>query len=416
MSLKLDIEGPFRRHYAEQVAVLSRVVGLHNLALVEDAVQNALLKALDIWPRNGQPDNPSGWLFKVARNEVRMMLRAGQNQQGLLQRYSLDLLETETEKAQATFVGEVRDDLLRMMLVVCDPQLPEASQIAFALKVLSGFSVREISHHLFANEESVYKRLQRARSVLAAQSHDILDLKAEAVVDRVGSAHQVLYAIFTQGHLSTSADKALRSDLCDEAIRLATTLAEHPLGAKPRSFALLALMHLVRARFPARFAPTGGLVLLEEQDRSLWDQAHIHTGLHWLERSATGTEFTRYHAEAGIAAEHCLSASFQDTRWDRIVSHYETLAEITESPVHRLNHAVATAELHGAETGLELLQTITPPTWLEGSYLWVTVAADLHIRTGKLEQGLALRDQALSLAPNAAIRDAIARRLGAKLA
>ena len=396
--------------------MLSRIVGLNNLALVEDAVQNALLKALDIWPRNGQPDNPSGWLFKVARNEVRMMLRTGQNQQRVLQRYGPDLLETKAAKAPAAFEGEVRDDFLRMMLVVCDPQLPKASQIAFALKVLSGFSVREISHHLFANEDSIYKRLQRARDILAAQSQDILDMEPKVVASRVDSVHAVLYAVFTLGHLSTAPDTGLRADLCDEAIRLATTLAEHPRGASPRSFALLALMHLVRARFPARFVPTGGLVLLEEQDRALWDQGHIHTGLHWLERSATGAEFTRYHAEAGIAAEHCLSPSFQDTRWDRIVAHYETLAGITESPVHQLNHAVATAELRGAEVGLALLQTIAPPTWLEGSYLWVTVAADLHIRTGKLEQGVALRDQALSLAPNTAIRDAIARRLGAKLA
>lgn len=410
MTSTSELEHSFRRSYTEQVAVLSRLVGMHNIDLVEDAVQNALLKALDIWTRQGRPENPSGWLFQVAKNEVIMALRSNRHRQNLLEQHGRDLLASEAEVSPVTFEPEVRDDVLRMMLAVCDPAVPAPSQVAFALKVLSGFSVREISLHLFISEESVYKRLQRARRTLKKQDREITDLHPSAVANRSNSVHSVLYALFTRGHLSTSQNENLRADLCDEAIRLATILAQHPLGAGPKCFALLALMHLVRARLPARVGPTGGLILLENQDRSLWDQAQIHTGLTWLAKSASGDEFSRFHAEAGIAAEHCLAASFSDTRWDRIVSHYEALERVSKSPVHRLNHAVAKAECSGPKEGLAILQSTSPPTWLEGSYLWIAVSADLHQRCGLLEKALALHQQALALAPNSAIREALGRR------
>ena len=194
--------------------------------------------------------------------------------------------------------------------------------------------------------------------------------------------HAVLYLLFNEGYLSAHAEEAIRRELCDEAIRLATLLAEHPVGAVPETFALLALMHLHAARLGARLDGLGGLLLLEEQDRSLWDRERISVGLQWLARAASGEVFTRFHAEAGIAAEHCLAPSFAETRWNEIADLYAMLERIAPSPLHTLNRAVAVAEWRGPEAGLALLEDLAPPSWLAGSYLWEAVLADLHRRAG----------------------------------
>jgi RNA polymerase sigma-70 factor (ECF subfamily) len=221
----------------------------------------------------------------------------------------------------------------------------------------------------------------------------------------------VLYLLFNEGYLAAQGEEAIRRELCEEAIRLATLLGEHPVGAVPESFALLALMHLHAARLDARVDGAGGLLLLEEQDRSRWDRDRIQLGLQWLARGASGDLFSRYHAEAGIAAEHCLAPSFRQTRWQEIAELYAMLERIAPSPLHTLNRAVATAEWRGPEAGLALLRGLEPPGWLVGSYLWEAVAADLHRRAGKLEQARSHRARALDLAPTQAIRDLLGRRL-----
>jgi RNA polymerase sigma-70 factor (ECF subfamily) len=220
----------------------------------------------------------------------------------------------------------------------------------------------------------------------------------------------ILYVLFTEGYLSSHADGAIRREFCDEAIRLATELASHAVGAVPETFALLALMHLHAARASARQDASGGLVLLEEQDRSLWDAKEIELGLGWLARSVEGATFSRYHAEAGIAAEHCLAPTFAETRWERIVACYELLEHLAPSPVHTLNRAVALAELRGPQAGLKLLEGLAPPSWLAGSYLWAAVLADLHRRAGNAARAKQHRAIALASAPSAAVRAALERR------
>ncbi len=221
----------------------------------------------------------------------------------------------------------------------------------------------------------------------------------------------MLYLLFNEGYLSANAELAIRRELCNEAIRLAALLAEHPVGAVPETFALVALMHLHSARLAARGDPTGGLLLLEEQDRSLWDRESMGLGAEWLKRSASGQVFSRYHAEAGIAAAHCFAPSFAETRWDEISDLYEMLERIAPSPLNIMNRAVAVAEWRGPEAGLALLQAQAPPTWLSGSYLWDAVVSDLHRRSGKLEIARRHRDRALASAPTEAVRDLLQRRL-----
>jgi RNA polymerase sigma-70 factor (ECF subfamily) len=204
---------------------------------------------------------------------------------------------------------------------------------------------------------------------------------------------------------------SIREELCEEAIRLTTILVNNKAGQMPETFALLALMYLHMARMTARQDSSGGLILLEQQNRSLWDRKKIETGLEWLEKSSYGDNFSRYHAEAGIAAEHCLAISFHETRWDKIAENYLLLEKVAPSAIHRLNRAVAVAEWHGPTAGLDVLQGFEPPGWLTGSYQWSAVLADLHQRSGNTRIAKDYRGDALNSAPTAAIKQLLLRRL-----
>ena len=310
--------------------------------------------------------------------------------------------------------SEVADDLLRMLFVCCDDTIPVESQLVLALKTLCGFDVREIALRLFTSEANVYKRLSRARTRLRELDEPLAELGSAQYSTRRPAVHKILYLLFTEGYLSSHAEEAIRRELCDEAIRLATLLAEHPVGQTPETFALVALMHLHIARMSARQDGTGGLLLLEEQERSLWDTSRVQLGLEWLARSAAGDTFSRYHAEAGIAAEHCLAPSFEETRWERVVECYELLERVAPSALHRLNRAVAVAEWEGPAAGLAVLEGFEPPAWLAGSYLWSAVLADLHRRAGDVEAAKRHRASALELAPSPAVKELLARRLQLK--
>lgn len=400
----------FRHEYARLVAMLTRRVGVQHLEAVEDAAQSALLAALESWTTSGVPDNPPAWLFRVAYNHLVGDLRQRLRRSRLAQAHAAGARDATWDESEVFLPGDVRDDLLRMLFVCCDESIPRESQLVLALKTLCGFDVREIAERLFTTDANVYKRLARARSRLR-QLPLKPELAFERLTARLSAVQSILYLMFTEGYLSSHAEGAIRRQLCDEAKRLTGLLAAHPAGAAPETFALLALMHLHAARMPARQDGSGGLLLLEEQDRSLWDQREISLGLAWLSKSATGARFSRYHAEAGIAAEHCLAASFAETRWDRIVECYALLEQVAPSALHTLNRALAVAELSGPAAGLAELERLEPPAWLVGSYLWSAALADLHARCGHTELAQRYRDAALGSSPSAAVTAALRRRL-----
>ncbi len=400
----------FRHEYGRLVALLSRRVGARHLDLVEDSVQLALAAAVEAWSRASAPENPSAWLFRVAHNHLVGELRRRARHAELDAQQGMDA-EHAANDMQAFLRGDVRDASLRMLFACCDDALPLESQLVLALKVLCGFDVREIAERLFISEANAYKRLARAKSRLRKVAFELDCLTPAELASRLPAVRTVLYVLFTEGYLSSHAEGAIRRELCDEAIRMAAELAEHHVGAVPETFALLALMHLHRARMPARQDGAGGLLLLEEQDRALWDTNEVAVGLAWLARSATGTAFSRYHAEAGIAAEHCLAPTFAKTRWERIVESYALLERLAPSALHTLNRALALAELEGPGAGLTLLEGLAPPSWLIGSHLWAAVLADLHRRAGNTTEAQRYRTIALTTAPSAIVREALERRL-----
>lgn len=405
------VEHFFRREYGRLVAVLTLKAGVRHLELVEDAVQNALLTGLTAWTGHGLPADPGAWLYRVAYNNLMDDLRRKTSRLRILERVVDTIDRAKEHLPPSHFASEVADDTLRMLFICCDDTIPRESQLVFALKTLCGFSVSEIALRLFTSEANVYKRLTRARDRLCDIAPEIETPPLGALEARLHSVHAVLYLLFNEGYLAANAEEAIRRELCEEAVRLTTLLAGHTVGAVPETFALLALMHLHAARLGGRRDAMGGLLLLEEQDRSQWDREQMRLGAEWLARSAAGDVFSRFHAEAGIAAEHCFAPSFEQTRWKDIAELYEMLERIDPSPLHTMNRAVAVAEWQGPDAALAMLHALSLPAWLAGSYLWDAVLGDLYRRAGNLEIARRHRDRALASAPTEAVRDLLKRRL-----
>jgi RNA polymerase sigma factor (sigma-70 family) len=384
----------FRRELGRLVSILSRRFGHHRLELCEDAAQSALLQATQSWSSK-LPDEPGAWLYRVAHNYVLDELRREKRDE----RY---LAEVEVGYAQQ----EVQDDVLRLLFVCADPAIPAESQLVLALKTLCGFSIEEIALRLFQGEDAVNKRLQRARTRLRE------DAEVQSIAsERVPSVLHMLYLLFNEGYSSAQPDRVIRRELCDEALRLALMLGLDRAGQLPETDALIALMCFHAARFDARVDGMGGLLLLEDQDRSCWDRELVTRGLAHMARSARGAALSRYHVEAGIAAEYCLAPSYAETNWAEIVRLYEVLERVAPSPLNVLNSAIALAEWQGPDAGLAALAAMKAPSWLLGYYLWDATLGELHRRRGDRTQALAHTSRALAAAPTNQEKALLQRRI-----
>lgn len=398
----------FRHAYGRLVSTLSRRFGLSSLQRVEDAVQEALLSALTAWALRGVPDDPGGWLYQVAFNTLRDQSRRDGAWSRAAERF-IALTPTGHDAPEGLLSADFEDDELRMLFVCCDPRLPAPSQVAFALKVLCGFSVREIALRLLTTEANVYKRVTRAREALREGG---LDLDAPLdLASRMSSVHTVLYLLFNEGYCAASGDALVRRELCEEALRLGHILLRHEGCDIPETRALVALFHLQSARLSTRVDAAGELLTLSEQDRAQWDREEILFGLRWLYASASGECFSRYHAEAAIAAQHALAPSFAETKWDEIAELYTLLDARAPSPLNALNRAVAIAEARGAQAGLNSLEGVCLPPGLAGYYLWDAVVGELFQRVGNVAQARECLSRALAGAPTEPERALLRRRL-----
>ncbi|MEK8051447.1 sigma-70 family RNA polymerase sigma factor [Ideonella sp. DXS22W] len=429
----------FRSEYRRLVARLARDFGYHLVALAEDAVQAAMLSALRRWPRDGTPAQPGAWLYRVAHNKLVDELRRSEHRNLPLdagdgafdgapggtaalgpapdpvaaRALQAQALALATPPQSPRMAAEVADDELRMLFVCADEAIAPPSQLVLALKVLGGFSTREIALRLLTSEDNVHKRLARARERLRQTGPELEPPTLAALQGRRGTVLRIIYLLFNEGYHAMQAESLIRRELVDEALRLAHQMAAHPVCGAPEVDALLALMHLHAARFDAREAGDGGLLLLEAQDRSLWDRRAIATGLRWLQRAARGPSFSRYHAEAAVAALHCSAPSYAQTDWAQIVDLYQTLERHEPSPLYTLNRAIALAQWQGPEAGLALLRTLAPPGWLTRYYLWDATLGELERRAGQFGAARAHLQRALDAAPHAAEQDLLRQRLAA---
>ena len=390
------------------MAGLSRRLGFDQLDKIEDAVQFAMMQALESWVRTPAPDNPAAWLFQVAYRHVISRITGDQRKRRLLNIYAGK--NDGSDPVEPPMPGELQDDLLKMLFVSCSDRIAVESQLVFTLKALCGFNVQEIATRLFTTPANVYKRFTRARQGLQSENLAVDGLSENALKRRLSAVQRVLYLLFTEGSLSSHPDTAIRKDLCMEAMRLATLTANSSIGDTPDSHALLALMYLHFARIPGREDNKGELVLLKQQDRSKWSRQHIKTGLQHLAQASEGEHISKYHVEAGIAAEHCLAENFESTRWDRIVDAYALLESMEASALHVLNRAIALAQWQGPEAGLALLNERESPAWLIRSYHWHAVLADLNYRCQNVDTARRHNQQAIKLAPTDHIKAVLRKR------
>lgn len=406
------VEHFFRHEFGRLVAVLTRSLGVRRLDLAEDVVQAALLRAMQTWSRRGVPKDPAGWLYRTARNLAIDALRRERIHAQAVPRLAADG-ERASSPLEAHFADEIGDEPLRLLFVCCHEAVPAESRVALALRTLCGFSTAEIARSLLTTEVNVQKRITRARDRLRELDVDFDTPAAAQLGVRLQAVLAVIYLLFSQGCHATHADVPIRRDLCDEARRLARMLAAHPAGDVPAVHALLALMCFHAARFDARVASDGAIVLLEEQDRSTWNWSDVREGMAWLARSAAGEELTRYHLEAGIAWEHCRAATFADTDWRRVAELYDALDRIAPSPLHALNRAVADAYLRGPQAGLDRLAAVDPENVPARYPAWHAVIGEFYFRLGRHAFAERAWREALRLTTARADQEFLRRRLAA---
>jgi RNA polymerase sigma-70 factor (ECF subfamily) len=406
----------FRREAGRIVSALTRIFGVHNLALAEDVVQDAFCRALEVWRMRGVPDNPSAWLMTTARNRALDILRRQRTANTFAPELGR-LLESEWTLAPAVdevlAADAIQDSMLRMMFSCCHPRLSEAAQVGLILNILCGFGVDEIASAFTTGYAAVEKRIGRAKKVLAESKRLFNTAVPADFSDRLPAVHRALYLLFNEGYHGASPKTSVRSELCNEAIRLIAVLLQHPLGKTPATYALAALLTLTAARLPARADSSGNLIALFDQDRMLWDRTRINEGMQLLELSASGTELTAYHIEAAIASVHATAQRVQDTDWSRIISLYDSLMRINTSPIVALNRAIAIAQRDGPERALNEIKNISSLERFARYPFYPATLGVLELSMGNHERAREHFQEALAKARNAMERRYFEQRLAA---
>jgi len=385
------IEAVWRIEQAKLIAGLARLV--RDVGVAEELAQDALVAALEQWPKSGIPEKPGAWLMASAKHRAIDLFRRSK----LLERKRREIsyeLEIEQEAAQPDFDraldDSVGDDLLRLIFISCHPVLSTEARVALTLRLLGGLTTEEIARAFLVPETTIQQRVVRAKRTLSEKRVPFEVPPGDELGGRLASVLAVIYLIFNEGYSATAGDDWMRPQLCEEALRLGRILAELA-REEPEVHGLVALMEIQASRFPARTASTGEPVLLLDQDRARWNQLLIRRGLAALERAEALAGTSRgaagpYALQAAIAACHARARTPEETDWARIVGLYGALAELTPSPIIDLNRAVALAMLFGPEAGLEVVEALRSEPALQRYHLLPSVRGDLLRKLGRLEE------------------------------
>ena len=380
------------------VAALLRY--FRDLDIAEEAVQDACLRALNTWPKNGPPRDPEGWLVMVGRNVAIDATRRRRKQEPLPAEETIsDLEDAEAALAERLDDAHYRDDILRLLFICCHPELPATQQIALALRIVSGLTVAEIARAFLVSESAMEQRITRAKRRVAEARVPYEAPGAPERAERLAAVAAVIYLIFNEGYAASGGDTHVRAPLCEEAIRLARLLLRF-FPAEPEIMGLAALLMLQHARTPARLDADGAIILLEDQDRGLWNRTMIAEGLALLDKAMRHRSPGPYQVQAAIAALHARAARFDDTDWAQIEALYATLEVMQPSPVVTLNRAVAVSKARGAAAALDMVEPLAAQ--LSGYFYFFGVRGALLLELGRLEEARAAFDQAIARANTAA--------------
>src|SRR5687767_8399403 len=328
------------------ISVLSKLLGLQHLDKAQDIVQDTLIQAMNTWSFNGLPDNPSAWLYQVAKNKAIDTLRREKKFKEISPNYGYLL---QSEYTLSTTVNhlfsedEIEDSQLKMIFACCHPSIASDSQIALALKTLCGLGTAEIAKAFLTNEETITKRIYRAKEKIRIENIQLEMPGEEEMANRLNAVLQSLYLLFNEGYNSSHPDLLIREELCEEAMRLNYLLTNHLITNRPKTKALLALMCFQASRLQSRLGDKGNIILLKYQDRNKWFHPLMEKGFYYMDASIEEFENSTYHLEAAIASLHASAKTFEETDWKGILFLYEKLYEMNPTPVVELNKTIAFA-------------------------------------------------------------------------
>jgi len=395
------IDHLFRHESGKMISVLSKLLGLQNLETANDIVQDSLLQAMNTWSFKGIPDNPSAWLYRVAKNKAIDFLRKEKKFREISPQYSY-LLQSEYTLSSTVnnlfLENEIQDSQLRMMFACCHPSIAEESQIALTLKTLCGLSVSEIAKAFLTNDETIAKRIYRAKEKIKVEriEMDVPDTNELSI--RLDTVLKSLYLLFNEGYNSSHADQLIRGDLCEEAMRLCYLLTENKITSYPRVKALLSLMCFQASRLNTRLDDKGNIILLKHQDRKRWSRPLIKKGFDYLDAAVEPFEISTYNIEAAIASLHAASPSFDQTDWKSIYHLYEMLYQLQPNPVVAMNKAIASAYAVNKENALYELQQIKG---LENHHLYYASIGEIYFDLENKSEAKKFYQKALDLTSSA---------------
>lgn len=406
MSEIQKVEHLFRHEYGKIVSLLTGRYSSRHIDLIEDAVQDALLKAMQIWGYQKPPDNPSAWLLRVANNRIIDLIRRSKK---------VVAFETIPQviavgEGDPALSGELADNQLKMIFACCHPELSQSQQVMLSLKLLCGLSVREISRAFMKRDDSVKRTITRAKSRFRDKVGVLSVPVGSALKSRIDAVLKVLYLMFNEGYKATDGALLTKNEICEEAIRLGGILLSNPHCDTPEVNALMSLMCLNASRLNARINQDGDLCTLENQDRTKWDTESISWGLYFLKHSARGNRISQYHIEAGIASHYATAPSFDKTDWQAILDLYNLLVKLNPSPFVKLNRIVVFSKIRGAEAGLRELAASYTPT-MTSNHLFYSIRADLRAVAGLRAEALEDLLKATDLAENAVEKRFLERKM-----
>ena len=403
------IDAVWRIESARLIAGLARM--MRDVGQAEELAQDALVAALEAWPRDGVPDNPGAWLMAAAKRRAIDQLRRRELMQSKHDELGHELeLHQESTMPDTLADDEIGDDLLRLMFAACHPALSRESRVALTLRLLGGLSTEEIARAFLVPEPTVGQRISRAKRTLSEAKIEFEVPRGAELEERLAAVLEVIYLVFNEGYSATAGEDWMRPELCNEALRLGRVLAGL-MPSHPEVHGLVALMEIQASRAASRTGPDGEPILLLEQNRARWDQLLIRRGLAALARvQKLGGTNGPYALQAAIAACHARARAAEDTDWERIVALYNQLVRVQPSPIVELNRAVAVAMAYGAEAGLKLVDALRAEEALHGYHLLPGVRGDFLFKLGRREEAAREFTRAAELARNARERALLLRR------
>ncbi|SCW71677.1 RNA polymerase sigma factor [Mucilaginibacter sp. NFR10] len=385
----------FRTEYRKIAAVLCRLFGIEHIEIAEDIVSDTFLSATENWSLKGLPDNPTAWLYTVAKNKTKNYLK----RDTIFKQKLLPEIKYTTDSTGEIEIDlsakNIADSQLAMIFTVCNPVISAESQVALALNLLCGFGVQEITDAFLANKEVIYKRINRAKEKLKEAEIQIQQPGLSEIGNRLETVLTTIYLLFSEGYYSISQNVTLRRDLCAEAMRLNYLLIENPATNTPAVNALFALMCFHASRFEARTNDHGEMILYDDQDESLWDRDLINKGIHYLNQASAGTSITKYHLEAGIAYWHTFKEDAAE-KWGNILQLYNSLLILEYSPIAALNRTFALAKANGKPAAIAEAEKLN----LSSNHFYYSLLGNLYTGIDN-QKALGHYETAMNLATSA---------------